>query len=109
MQFSEQWLRSMVDPSLVTEELAHLLTMSGLEIESCVPVAPPFTGVVSGEVVTLARPPNADRLKLCRVSVGAGEPLQVVCGAPNVTAGKKAPFAPVGAQLPGGLEIKAAQ
>lgn len=109
MQFSEHWLRSMVDPPLGTEELARLLTMSGLEIETCVPVAPPFSGVVTGEVVTLAQHPNADRLKLCRVSVGAGEPLQVVCGAPNVKLGMKAPFAHVGARLPGGLEIKAAQ
>ncbi|MBI3372165.1 MAG: phenylalanine--tRNA ligase subunit beta [Betaproteobacteria bacterium] len=109
MQFSEHWLRSMVDPPLGTEELARLLTMSGLEIETCVPVAPPFSGVVTGEVVTLAQHPNADLLKLCRVSVGAGEPLQVVCGAPNVKLGMKAPFAHVGARLPGGLEIKAAQ
>ena len=109
MQFSEQWLRSMVDPPLGTEALAHLLTMSGLEVESSVPVAPRFTGVVSGEVVTLAQHPNAERLKLCRVSLGAGEPLQVVCGAPNVKLGTKAPFARVGAQLPGGAEIKAAQ
>ena len=109
MQFSEQWLRSMADPPLGTEALAHLLTMSGLEIESSVPVAPPFTGVVTGEVVTLAQHPNAERLKLCRVSLGAGEPLQVVCGAPNVKLGMKAPFARVGARLPGGLEIKAAQ
>ena len=109
MQFSEQWLRSMADPPLGTQALAHMLTMSGLEIESSVPVAPPFTGVVTGEVVTLAQHPNAERLKLCRVSLGAGEPLQVVCGAPNVKLGMKAPFARVGARLPGGLEIKAAQ
>jgi phenylalanyl-tRNA synthetase beta chain len=109
MQFSEQWLRSMADPPLGTEALAHLLTMSGLEIESSVPVAPPFTGVVTGEVVTLAQHPNAERLKLCRVSLGAGEPLQVVCGAPNVKLGMKAPFARVGARLPDGLEIKVAQ
>ncbi len=109
MQFSERWLRSMADPPLGSAALAHLLTMSGLEIEASVPVAPPFTGVVTGEVVTLAQHPNAERLKLCRVSLGAGEPLQVVCGAPNVKLGMKAPFARAGARLPGGLDIKAAQ
>ncbi len=109
MQFSERWLRSMADPPLGTAALAHLLTMSGLEIESSVPVAPPFTGVVTGEVVTLAQHPNAERLKLCRVSLGAGEPLQVVCGAPNVKLGMKAPFARAGARLPGGVDVKAAQ
>ena len=109
MQFSEHWLRSMVDPPLGTEALADLLTMSGLEVESAAPVAPPFSGVVTGEVVTLAPHPNAERLKLCRVSLGAGEPLQVVCGAPNVKLRMKAPFARVGARLPEGREIKAAQ
>jgi phenylalanyl-tRNA synthetase beta chain len=99
MQFSEEWLRSMVDPSLGTDELAHLLTMSGLEVEECVQAAPAFSGVVVGEVVAAQPHPNADRLKVCEVDAGS-ERLKVVCGAPNVKVGMKAPFARVGAVLP---------
>ncbi len=101
MQFPESWLRSMVDPALTTTELAHLLTMSGLEVEHCAPVAPGFTGVVVGEVRAVARHPNADRLTVCEVDAGTGGLLRIVCGAPNVAVGMKAPCALVGAQLPG--------
>ena len=99
MQFSEEWLRSMVDPSIGTDELAHLLTMSGLEVEECVPAGPGFSGVVVGEIVAAQPHPNADRLKVCEVNAG-GEHLKVVCGAPNVVVGMKAPFARIGAVLP---------
>jgi len=108
MQFSEKWLRTMVDPALTTDELTHLLTMSGLEVEACEPVAPPFTQVVVGKVLEVAKHPNADRLSLCKVDAGRNAPLDVVCGAPNVKAGMKAPVALVGAELPGGLAIKRA-
>jgi phenylalanyl-tRNA synthetase beta chain len=107
MQFSERWLRSFVDPPLKSEELAHLLTMSGVEVEACRPVAPPFSGVVVGKVLSVQKHPNADRLTVCTVDAGHGAPLAVVCGAPNVAAGMIAPVALVGARLPGGLEIKA--
>ncbi|CAM9466548.1 unnamed protein product [Phaeothamnion confervicola] len=108
MLIPESWLRTLVNPSMTTDELAHLLTMSGLEVESCTPVAPPFSGIVVGEVLSVAKHPNADKLSLCCVNVGKGEPLQIVCGAPNVRAGMKAPLAMIGAKLPG-LEIKAAK
>ncbi len=108
MQFSERWLRTMVDPTLTTDALTHLLTMSGLEVEGCDPVAPPFTKVVVGRVLAVAKHPNADRLSLCTVDTGGGTPLDIVCGAPNVRAGMKAPVALVGAELPGGLAIKRA-
>ena len=101
MQVSERWLRELVDPDLTTSELVHLLTMSGLEVESCEPLAPPFSGVVVGQVRSVAAHPNADRLKVCEVEAGAGQHLQIVCGAPNVAAGMKAPLARVGALLPG--------
>jgi len=91
----------MVDPPLTTAELAHLLTMSGLEVEACEPVAPAFSGVVVGEVRVVEKHPNADRLKVCKVDVGSGSLLDIVCGAPNVVAGMKAPCAVVGASLPG--------
>ena len=101
MQFSEQWLRSLIDPPLATDELNHLLTMSGLEVESCERVAPLFDNVVVGLVSSVSPHPNADRLRVCQVDVGAGSPLNIVCGAPNVVVGMKAPVALVGAMLPG--------
>ncbi|MBI4290773.1 MAG: phenylalanine--tRNA ligase subunit beta [Betaproteobacteria bacterium] len=114
MQFSERWLRSLVNPPLGTDDLVHLLTMSGLEVETCVPVAPPFSGVVIGHVVEVAKHPGADRLSLCRVEAGTGAALSIVCGAPNVVAGMKVPCALVGARLPGAepdkpFEIKRAK
>ena len=113
MQFSENWLRTLVDPKLATPELAHLLTMSGLEVEDCREVSPPFTGVVVGKVLGVEKHPNADKLKVCQVDVGAAQALGIVCGAPNVVQGMKVPCALVGARLPGAspdqlFEIKAA-
>src|SRR5687767_7055565 len=102
MQFSERWLRSLVDPPLSAGELTHLLTMSGLEVESCEPVAPPSSKVVVGLVRSVAAHPQADRLTVCEVDAGTGRLLQVVCGAPNVVAGMKAPLALIGARLPAG-------
>src|SRR5215470_10359815 len=101
MQFPESWLRMMVNPNLTTDELAHLLTMSGLEVEAIEPVAPPFSQVVVAQVVEVARHPNAEKLTVCKVDVGKGAPLAIVCGAPNVAPGMKAPCALVGAELPG--------
>ncbi|OGA36052.1 MAG: phenylalanine--tRNA ligase subunit beta [Betaproteobacteria bacterium RIFCSPLOWO2_12_FULL_64_23] len=101
MKFSERWLRSFVDPSLSTAELAHALTMAGLEVESLEPAAPPCSGVVVAEILEVARHPNAERLSLCRVNVGEPAPLTIVCGAPNVLAGMRAPCALVGARLTG--------
>ncbi|MFJ2986255.1 phenylalanine--tRNA ligase subunit beta [Collimonas sp. NPDC087041] len=106
MQFSENWLRSMVDPKMTSDELSHLLTMSGLEVEEVEPVAPPFTNIVVGLVVETAKHPNADRLNVCQVDVGAGALLNIVCGAPNVRPGLKVPCAMVGAVLPPGADGK---
>lgn len=106
MQFSENWLRSLVDPKMNSDELAHLLTMSGLEVEEVEAVAPPFSNVVVAEVVEVAKHPNADRLNVCQVDVGTGTLLNIVCGAPNVRAGMKAICAKAGAVLPPGLDGK---
>jgi phenylalanyl-tRNA synthetase beta chain len=108
MQFSESWLRSFVDPALDSEALAHLLTMSGLEVEEREPVAPAFTGVVVARVLAVVPHPNADRLRLCTVDAGGTAPLSIVCGAPNVREGMVVPCATVGASLPGGLTIRRA-
>jgi phenylalanyl-tRNA synthetase beta chain len=106
MQFSENWLRTMVNPALSSAELAHLLTMSGLEVEEVTPVAPPFSNVVVAEVVEVAKHPNADRLNVCQVNVGTGTLLNIVCGAPNVRAGMRAICAMAGAVLPPGADGK---
>lgn len=106
MQFSENWLRSLVDPKMNSDELAHLLTMSGLEVEEVEAVAPPFSNVVVAEVKEVAKHPNADRLNVCQVDVGTGTLLNIVCGAPNVRAGMKAICAKAGAVLPPGLDGK---
>ncbi|GAB2905146.1 phenylalanine--tRNA ligase subunit beta [Uliginosibacterium flavum] len=108
MQFSEQWLRALCNPPLNSEELCHLLTMAGLEVEEVEAIAPPFTGVVVAQIVSFEKHPNADKLRVCSVDVGQGELLQIVCGAPNVVVGMKAPCAMVGASLPG-FDIKPAK
>ena len=100
MQFPESWLRSLCNPALSTQELADLLTMSGLEVEELRSVAPAFTGVVVGLVEHVEPHPDADRLRVCRVNVGAPESLQIVCGAPNVAPGLRVPCAVAGAVLP---------
>lgn len=108
MQFSEQWLRTMVDPQLDSAALGHLMTMAGLEVEEAVPAGTAFSGVVVAEIVSAEKHPNADKLKVCQVNAGGGELLQIVCGAPNAAVGLKVPLAKVGASLPG-FEIKAAK
>ncbi|MDD5366796.1 MAG: phenylalanine--tRNA ligase subunit beta [Gallionellaceae bacterium] len=109
MQFSEAWLRTLVNPKLDTDQLCHLMTMAGLEVEEAVSVAPTFNNVVVAEILTAERHPNADRLQVCTVDVGAGEPLQIVCGAPNARAGLRTACAMVGAELPGNFKIKQAK
>ena len=106
MQFSENWLRTMVDPKMTSDELSHLLTMSGLEVEEVEAVAPPFTNVVVGEVLEVVKHPNADRLNVCQVNVKTGTILNIVCGAPNVRVGIKIPCAMAGAVLPPGADGK---
>lgn len=109
MQFSEQWLRTWVNPALDSEALAHLLTMAGLEVEENDPAAPVFSNVIVAEVLTVQKHPDADRLNVCTVNIGEDAPLQIVCGAPNVAAGLKVPCARVGALLPGDFAIKQAK
>ncbi len=109
MRFSEHWLREWVDPHMDAHALGERFTMAGLELDSIEPAAPAFSGVVVAEVLAVAPHPNADRLRVCRVDDGSGEPVQVVCGAPNVRVGMKAPFARVGAVLPGDFRIRKAK
>jgi len=108
MQFSESWLRALVNPPLSTEELCHLLTMAGLEVEECRPASADFSNVVVAKVLSVEKHPDADKLKLCKVDTAEHGVLQIVCGAPNVAADMIVPCALVGAKLPG-IEIKKAK
>jgi phenylalanyl-tRNA synthetase beta chain len=96
MNIPESWLRSFCNPSLSGRELSDKLTMSGIEVEAYEPVNRQFNApVVIGEVLSVDKHPNADKLTVCQVRVGK-ETAQVVCGAPNVRAGMKAPWAKIG-------------
>ena len=106
MKISENWLRTWVNPAIDSEKLSDQLTMLGLEVDDLSPAAKPFTGVVVGEVLTVEQHPDADRLRVTTVNIGSDESLQIVCGAPNVRAGMKAPVATIGAVLPGDFKIK---
>jgi phenylalanyl-tRNA synthetase beta chain len=106
MQFSESWLRSFCNPPLNTEQLCHALTMAGLEVEETRPAAPPFSGIIVGEIKSITKHPNADKLNVCEVDVGDGALKQIVCGAPNVRVGMRIPAAQIGAKLPPGEDGK---
>ncbi len=113
MKISEQWLRQWVNPTNTSEQLADQLTMAGLEIDDRYAVARAFDGVVVGEVISVRPHPDADKLRVTQVDIGSDEPLQIVCGAPNVAVGMKAPVATIGAVLPTadnkGFHIKASE
>jgi phenylalanyl-tRNA synthetase beta chain len=108
MKISLQWLGEWADTGTDVRGLAHALTMVGLEVEAIQPAAPPLANVVVGEVKSVTRHPDAEKLNVCRVWNGREE-LQIVCGAPNVRVGMKAPLALIGAKLPNGMEIKQAK
>lgn len=109
MKFSEAWLREWVNPKLDTQQLAEQLTMAGLEVDSVEPVAAGFSGVVVAEVLSVETHPDADKLRVCQVAAGEDAPLQIVCGAPNVCAGMKAPLATVGGRMPDDMKIRKAK
>ena len=108
MQFPESWLRNLVNPALDTAQLAHAVTMAGLEVEALAPAAPPFNNVVVAEILSAEKHPDAYRLRVCQVDVGEALPVTIVCGAPNAAAGLKVPCARPGAKLPD-FEIKVAK
>lgn len=109
MKLSEQWLREWVNPDLSVEQLAERLTNAGLEVAAVHPVAGSFNKVVVGEVLSAVPHPDASRLQVCIVTIGADKTLQIVCGAKNCRAGLKVAVAQVGAQLPNDVVIKAAK
>ena len=105
MKVSFLWLKEFVDFTETPAEIAALLLRQGFEVASVTPVGGRVTGVVVAQVESAQKHPNADKLKLCEVNDGAGRH-QVVCGAPNVEAGQRYPFARLGAKLPDGLVIE---
>jgi phenylalanyl-tRNA synthetase beta chain len=110
MNVSYQWLNKYIDLSGYTaEELAEKMTRGGIEIDSVESRNKGVTGVVVGYVKSKEKHPDADKLNVCKVDVGTGEELQIVCGAKNVDAGQLVPVAVIGAKLPGDFNIKRAK
>ena len=109
MLLSLNWLREFVPYEGDAATLGDRLTMLGLEVEETGNPFAGLAGIVVGHVVERAAHPTSDHLSVCKVDIGTGELLDIVCGAPNVAAGQKVPVAPVGTVMPGGLEIKKAK
>ena len=100
MRISLNWLRELVDCDLSPQELEEKLTMAGFEVESIEDRRTWAEGVVVGHILTADRHPNADKLQVCKVDIGAPEPLQIVCGAANARQGLFVPVATIGTYLP---------
>lgn len=100
MKVSYNWLKDYVSFDQTPEEVAEILTLTGLEVEEIHKIGSDLQGVLVGEVLTCVQHPNADRLKLCTVAIGSDTVLPIVCGAPNVAAGQKVLVATVGTTLP---------
>jgi tRNA-binding EMAP/Myf-like protein len=109
MRVSMKWLRELVPVDLPAEELADRLDLTGTAVDAVETVGAALEGVVVGRIVTKERHPDAEKLWVTRVDVGAGEPVQIVCGAQNFEAGDKVPVATVGTTLPNGVTIKKAK
>ena len=101
MKFSLSWLKEHLDTDETLERLVEKLTMVGLEVENVEDKAKALAPFTIAYVVSAVQHPNADRLRVCMVDTGAGEPVQVVCGAPNARAGMKSVFSPPGTYIPG--------
>ena len=109
MLISEAWLREYIDPDIDTLDLAHQMTMAGLEVEAVNVLSGDFENVVVAEIISVEPHPDSKKLNVCKVDAGDEEPVLIVCGAPNATAGLRVPFARLGATLPGGISIKAVE
>ena len=110
MKFTRNWLFDHLETDRPLAEILDVLPMLGLEVESIVDRAATLAPFVIAEVISAEQHPNADKLRLCMVNTGSGDPIQVVCGAPNARSGMKGVFAPVGAYVPGiDLTLKAGE
>src|SRR5438105_15810026 len=106
MIVSRRWLEALLGRPLEGQDIADRLARQVAPVDGVVPIHQDLRDVVIARVLEVRQHPNADRLTLCLVDAGGTAPLEVVCGAPNVQAGKTYPFAPVGAVLPGGLTLE---
>ena len=106
MIVSRRWLEALLGRPLDARAAADRLTMRCASVDAVIPLHQDLGDVRIGRVLEVQKHPNADRLTLCVVDVGGAAPLEVVCGAPNVQAGKSYAFAPVGATLPGGVTLE---
>ena len=100
MKFTLSWLKDHLDTQASLAEIVEALTRVGLEVEGVEDASAKYKGFVVARVIEAKPHPNADRLRLCMVDAG-GEPVQVVCGAPNAVTGMKSVFSPVGTYIPG--------
>jgi phenylalanyl-tRNA synthetase beta chain len=106
MKVPYSWLREYCDPEMEPRELAERLAMTGTEVERVTKIGPPSAdGFVVGKVLEREKHPDADRLSVCRVDTGDGEPRTIVCGASNVAAGQTVAVALPGATMPGGTKL----
>ena len=99
MKISYSWLKDYLDFEQTPDEVADILTLTGLEVEEVYKSGSDLTGVVVGKVLTSEKHPNADKLSICTVNTGS-ETVQIICGAPNVAAGQTVAVATVGSTLP---------
>src|SRR5881296_1280062 len=106
MIVSRRWLEALLGRPLEGQDVADRLARQVAPVDGVVPIHQDLREVLIAKVLEVRPHPNADRLSLCVVDAGGGAPVEVVCGAPNVQAGKAYPFAPVGAVLPGGLKLE---
>jgi len=107
MKVSYKWLNEWIDlKDISPEEIADKLTNAGIEVDGIIPMDKGVENVVIGKVLQVQKHPDADKLRVCNVDVGESEPLQIVCGAPNVAVGQQVPVAKIGAVLPGDFKIK---
>lgn len=107
MKFSHNWLNEYLGDTQDSQNLADTLTLAGLEVDAIEPVvAEKVSGVVVGQIKTINKHPDADKLNVCSVDAGEDELLTIVCGASNIYEGMKAPVAKIGAVLPGNFKIK---
>ncbi|OEZ33900.1 phenylalanine--tRNA ligase subunit beta [Francisella endosymbiont of Amblyomma maculatum] len=107
MKFSHNWLNEYLSDTQTSQDLADTLTLAGLEVDTIEPVVTEkVSGVVVGQIKTISKHPNADKLNVCSVDAGEDKLLTIVCGASNIYEGMKAPVAKIGAVLPGNFKIK---
>lgn len=102
MHISYNWLKQFIKLDITPEETSEILTDLGLEVEGITTyesLKGGLRGVVVGHVLSCTKHPNADKLNVTKVDLGTGEPVQIVCGAPNVAAGQKVPVATIGTEL----------